>query len=40
MTEVKIHTAPIASGSNSIWSRSGGLKKIAASNIVATMVTA
>ena len=39
-TEVTMHTAPITSGSSSILSRRGGVKKIAASSIVATIVTA
>jgi hypothetical protein len=40
ITDVAMHTAPIASGSSSMLSRSGGAKKILASSIVATMVTA
>jgi len=39
-TEVAMHTAPMTSGSISILSRSGGAKNIAASSIVATIVTA
>ena len=39
ITEVTMHTAPIASGNTSSVSRSGGAKKIAASSIVATIVT-
>ena len=40
ITEVTMHTAPMTSGSSSIVSRNGGAKKIAASSIVATIVTA
>jgi len=40
VTMVSIALTVTSSGSNSIWSRNGGLKKIAASSIVATIVTA
>ncbi len=40
MIEVTMHTAPMTSGNSNSLSRSGGAKKIAASSIVATMVTA
>ena len=40
ITEVTMHTAPITSGSSSMLSRSGGAKKMFASSIVATIVTA
>ena len=40
ITEVAMHTAPMPSGSSINRSRSGGAKKIAASSIVATTVTA
>ena len=40
ITEVTMHTAPITSGSSITVSRSGGWKKMFASSIVATIVTA
>ena len=39
ITEVMMHTAPIASGSSSMRSSKGWAKKIAAKSIVATIVT-
>jgi hypothetical protein len=39
ITEVAMHTAPMPNGNKSILSRTGSVKKIAASSIVATIVT-